>query len=193
LVNNCRRRREGGAGQRTPPAVGEQANLKEQATMNTPSPRRQTGHEPLALVVSRIFDAAPAMVFSLWSDPAQVKEWWHPKDFTTPVFEMDFRVGGRYRYCIRSQGRDSWARGTYREIDAPTRLVFTFQWDSGDAAHDAETLVTLTFDAESGERTRLTFRQEPFRASKERDSHAEGWGQLLDAFAQFVAAQGSAR
>jgi uncharacterized protein YndB with AHSA1/START domain len=146
-----------------------------------------------ALVVSRVFDAPPAAVFSLWSDPAHVKQWWHPKDFTTPVFEMDFRVGGAYRYCIRSNGTDSWAEGTYREIEAPRRLVFTFRWDSGDAAHDAETLVTMTFAPERGGQTLLTFRQEPFASNPARDSHAEGWGQLLDAFGSFVATQRTAR
>ena len=53
----------------------------------------ETGH---VLVIERVFDAPPALVFRLWSDPARVKEWWHPKDFVTPSFEMDFREGGAY-------------------------------------------------------------------------------------------------
>jgi uncharacterized protein YndB with AHSA1/START domain len=149
--------------------------------------------EAAALVVSRVFDAPPATVFSLWSDPVHVKQWWHPKGFTTPTFEMDFRVGGGYRYCIRSQGRDSWAHGTYREIDAPTRLVFTFRWESGDVAHDAETLITITFTPERGDRTLVAFRQEPFASAQARDGHAEGWSQVLDAFAAFVTAQEETR
>jgi uncharacterized protein YndB with AHSA1/START domain len=161
--------------------------------MNSKSRPRKTDPDAAALVVSRVFDAPPATVFRLWSDPAHVKEWWHPQDFTTPVFEMDFRIGGSYRYCIRSQGQDGWAKGTYREIEAPLKLVFTFQWESGDAAHDAETLVTVTFEPERGAKTRLTFRQEPFSSAQVRDSHAEGWGQVLDAFQAFAATEGSAR
>jgi len=140
-----------------------------------------------ALVLTRIFDAPPATVFRLWSDPARVKEWWHPKDFTTPVFEMDFREGGAYRYCIRSKGQDGWAHGVYREIDAPHRIVMSFQWESGDAGHDRPTLVTVTFDAEGNDKTRLTFRQEPFASEPERKSHGQGWGEVLDAFAQALA------
>jgi hypothetical protein len=57
-----------------------------------------------ALVLERVFDAPPAAVFSLWSDPAHVREWWHPAGYTTPVFEMDFRVGGGLS-ILHSQGR----------------------------------------------------------------------------------------
>jgi len=59
------------------------------------SNRSDQGGDARALVLTRVFDAPPDAVFALWSDPAHVQAWWHPKDFTTPVFEMDFRVGGR--------------------------------------------------------------------------------------------------
>ena len=140
-----------------------------------------------ALVLTRVFDATPGQVFRLWSDPEHVKEWWHPKDFTTPVFEMDFRVGGNYRYCIRSEKHDGWAHGHYQQIDAPHRLVFSFQWESGDAVHDAATLVTLTFEPKGDEQTLLTFRQAPFASAAARDSHGAGWSQVLDAFGQSLA------
>ena len=140
-----------------------------------------------ALVIRRVFDAPPQTVFRLWSDPARVKEWWHPKDFTTPTFEMDFRRGGAYRYSIRSAEHHGWAHGVYREIDPPNRLVMTFQWDTGDTAHDQPTLVTITFEAEGEGKTLLTFRQEPFTSEAERQSHTAGWRQVLDAFAQALA------
>ena len=139
-----------------------------------------------ALILQRLIDAPAALVFAAWSDPAHVAAWWHPEGFTTPVFQMDFRVGGAYRYCIRKDGVDHWARGSYREIVVPSRLAFTFQWQSGDVAHDAETLVTVTFEPH-GDRTWLTFRQEPFATGSARHGHGVGWTQVLDAFASFVA------
>ncbi|MCE9657272.1 MAG: SRPBCC domain-containing protein [Burkholderiales bacterium] len=144
-----------------------------------------------ALVLRRVFDAPPQTVFRLWSDPARVKEWWHPKDFTTPTFEMDFREGGAYRYSIRSEKNHGWAHGVYREIDAPNRLVMSFQWETGDVAHDQPTLITITFEAEGEGKTLLTFRQEPFSSEGERLSHGAGWGQVLDAFAQVLAGANS--
>jgi uncharacterized protein YndB with AHSA1/START domain len=144
------------------------------STVATPADTQQ-------LVLRRVFDAPPRTVFHVWSDPSRVKEWWHPKDFTTPSFEMDFRQGGAYRHCIRSAKHQVWAHGVYHEIDPPSRLVMSFQWESGDATRDQPTLITVIFEAEGeGNRTLLTFRQEPFASEAERQSHVVGWGQVLD-------------
>jgi uncharacterized protein YndB with AHSA1/START domain len=145
-----------------------------------------------ALVLERLFDAPPETVFGLWADPEHVKEWWHPDHYTTPAFEMDFRVGGAYRFCIRKDGKDQWAHGTYREIDPPRRLVFSFQWGDGAAAAAANnplTLITLTFASAGDNTTRMTFRQEGFASTEDRHSHGQGWTQFLESFARFLATQ----
>ncbi|HZV92144.1 MAG TPA: SRPBCC domain-containing protein [Caldimonas sp.] len=144
------------------------------------------GTPATALVLRRTLDASPETAFAAWADPDHVREWWHPEGFTTPSFEMDFRVGGQYRYCIRKDGNDGWARGTYREIVAPRRIVFTFRWEKDDLSNEGETLITVTFEPE-GDRTRLTFRQEPFADGASRHNHGQGWKQVLDAFDAFVA------
>ena len=140
------------------------------------------------LVLQRLIDAPRDLVFEVWSVPLHVAEWWWPAGYTTPVFEMDFRVGGGFRYCIRKAGRDGWARGVYRDIVPPSRLAFTFHWQSGDVAHDAETLVTVTFEVREGG-TLLPFRQEPFSSSESRHGHGVGWNQVLESFESFVLAQ----
>ena len=142
-----------------------------------------------ALVLVRTFDAPLAMVFGVWSDPEHVKDWWNPGGFVAPVYEMDFRVGGAYRFCIRRDGKDSWAHGVYREIDAPRRIVQTFQWDSGDAAQDRPTVITLTFEPLGDDATRMTFRQEAFATDDARHQHGQGWSGVLESFAGFLARQ----
>jgi uncharacterized protein YndB with AHSA1/START domain len=156
---------------------------------NVSPPRGTPGDD--ALVLTRVFDALPEVVFSLWSDAAHVKAWWQPDGYTTPVFTMDFRVGGAYRYCIASGGRQSWARGEYRVIDPPQRIVMTFRWDSGDPAHDRETLITVTFAPEGDGATLMTFRQAPFDNDAARHSHGQGWSQVLDAFGRFLTPRSS--
>jgi uncharacterized protein YndB with AHSA1/START domain len=141
-----------------------------------------------SLVLQRVFAAPPEIVYAAWSDPAHVAEWWHPKEFTTPVFEMDFRVGGRFRYCIRSERHEGWAHGSYREIEAPRRIVFTFQWEGGPDVPEPQTLITLTFDPD-GDDTLLTFRQEPFASDAARHSHGQGWQQVLGHLDAFLAAR----
>src|SRR5438105_5799491 len=95
-------------------------------------------------------DAPREVVFAAWTDAEQAAQWWGPQGFTTISCEMDVRVGGGYRACMRSpEGTRHCRRGTYREIVPPTRLVFTYAWEDADGNPGHETLVTVTFaDAE---------------------------------------------
>ena len=45
------------------------------------------------LVITRIFDAPRALVFKAWTDPKHVAQWWGPRGFTNPVWEMNARCG----------------------------------------------------------------------------------------------------
>ncbi|WEX07938.1 SRPBCC domain-containing protein [Chelativorans sp. AA-79] len=141
----------------------------------------------IALTLTRIFDAPPALVFEAWTTPEHLARWWGPKDFSVPSVEADFREGGAWRSCIRSpEGQDYWAHGIYREIVPPHHIVFNFMWEEEDAM---DTLITVTFEeAEAG--TRLTFHQSPFPTVESRDGHAEGWSECIDRLEVYIARQG---
>ena len=49
----------------------------------------------LEIRVERIFDAPRAHVFSIWTDPKLIPEWWGDG---AVVEEMNVRPGGRYRF-----------------------------------------------------------------------------------------------
>ncbi len=74
----------------------------------------------LEIRVERIFDAPRAHVFSVWTDPKLIPEWWGDG---TVVEEMDVRPGGTYRFRTAF----GVVEGEFREVDAPERLVQTFQ------------------------------------------------------------------
>ena len=92
----------------------------------------------LEIRVERVFDAPRDHVFSVWTDPQLIPEWWGDG---TVVEEMDVRTGGAYRF------RTAYGvvEGEYREVDAPARLVQTFM----------NHLQTLEFE-DLGEQTKLT-------------------------------------
>jgi uncharacterized protein YndB with AHSA1/START domain len=92
----------------------------------------------LEIVVERIFDAPREHVFSVWTDPHLIPEWWGDG---TVVEEMDVRPGGTYRFRT-AYGN---VEGEFREVEPPTRLVQTFQ----------NHLQTLEFE-DLGEQTKLT-------------------------------------
>src|SRR5947208_14779951 len=79
------------------------------------------------LTLTRVLDAPRELVFRMWTDPQHVAKWWGPMGFTNPVCEMDVRAGGALRIVMRApDGTEHAMTGTYREVVAPVRLVFTF-------------------------------------------------------------------
>ncbi|MDQ8020343.1 MAG: SRPBCC domain-containing protein [Moraxellaceae bacterium] len=137
------------------------------------------------LSITREFDAPRHLVFAAWTEARHQFRWMGPKDFTVLDCQIDLRVGGRYRTCIRSpDGQEYWFRGEYREIDAPARLVFTFAWEE-EGERGMENLVSLSF-SEQGGRTRMHFVQTPFQSVSERDSHMGGWTEAFDRLGDFI-------
>jgi uncharacterized protein YndB with AHSA1/START domain len=106
----------------------------------------------LEIRVERIFDAPRAHVFSVYTDPLLIPEWWGDG---TVVEEMDVRPGGAWRFRTAF----GVVAGEYREVDAPERLVQTFQ----------NHLQTLEFEDLGEGRTKLT-QTMSFATSEERDT-----------------------
>lgn len=81
------------------------------------------------IVVTRIIDAPPALVWRAWTEPELFKRWWGPKDYSSPVCEIDLRVGGKYLFCMRAPkeqgGQDSYNTGVYTHIVPLERLEFS--------------------------------------------------------------------
>jgi len=82
------------------------------------------------IVMTRTFDAPRELVFEAMSKVEHMREWWGPRGFTMPVCEMDFRVGGAYRFVQRGPDGDEYAfRGEFREIAPPERISWTFEFE----------------------------------------------------------------
>ena len=105
----------------------------------------------LEIRVERVFDAPRDHVYSVWTDPTLIPEWWGDG---TVVEEMDVRPGGSWRF------RTAYGivEGEYREVEPPQRLVQTFQ----------NHLQTLEFE-DLGEQTKLS-QTMLFGTTEERDT-----------------------
>jgi uncharacterized protein YndB with AHSA1/START domain len=115
-----------------------------------------TKHEAVELTITCVFDAPRELVFKAWIDPKQMAQWWGPKGFTNPVCELDVRPGGAIRIHMRApDGMVHPMTGTFREIAAPERLVFTAIAEDKAGKPLLEALTTVTFE-EHGGKTRLT-------------------------------------
>lgn len=105
------------------------------------------------ILLERVLDAPPELVFQVLTDPALIPKWWGRRIDTATVDKMDVRPGGLWRFVTRStDGEEHAFRGEFREIDPPKRLVQTFEWE-GLPGHIS--VDTMTLEEEDGQ-TRVT-------------------------------------
>lgn len=115
-------------------------NVNDPAKLTLPSDRE--------IVIERTFRAPRAAVFELWKEPAAVRAWYPCSTLQFIVCEIDFRVGGRWRWVTRDgSGREYPLSGSYREITRPERISFTQCFEPFPAG---EHVVTLTFEERDG-------------------------------------------
>jgi uncharacterized protein YndB with AHSA1/START domain len=142
-----------------------------------------TGSE-IALRLERSIAAPPAKVFEAWTRAEPLTLWFAPSpDFKAIVHALEPRAGGVYRIEMKSpDGDSSTVTGTFREVIAPSRLVFTWKWDRPGAE---ETLVTVAIQPE-GAGSRLVLLHERFSSTDERDKHNQGWTGCLSRLPKVV-------
>lgn len=137
-----------------------------------------TSRTDAALRVSRIIDADPERVFDAWTQAEQLRQWSCPEDATITDAQVDLRVGGRYRILMQGTETTHTATGIYKEIERPTRLVFTWDWEESEHTM-GETLVTVELK-DLGNATEVLITHERFPNREARDAHLEGWESCLN-------------
>jgi uncharacterized protein YndB with AHSA1/START domain len=132
---------------------------------------------PSSLLISRTYPASVDRVFKAWTDANQLGQWFAPTDDYTTQAIVDLEVGHEYRIAITHKGGNIHTiLGTYRLIDPPRKLVYTWRWEGGPMA---DTLVTVDF-APDGNATKVTITHEQFTNTEDRDKHNEGWNGCLN-------------
>ena len=111
------------------------------------------------ILIVREFDAPKDRVWKAFTTPELVRRWWHAKRGEMTVCEMDFRVGGTWRYAmVTPDGFEVAFHGDYVEIVPEERVVTRELYEGvprSVSEEDAATVNTATF-TEAAERTTLT-------------------------------------
>jgi uncharacterized protein YndB with AHSA1/START domain len=117
-------------------------NISGRATVTMPSDRE--------IVITREFDAPRILVFEAWTQPEHVAQWWDPSGAPLAECEIDLRPHGAFRFVHKGpDGPTHPFMGTYREITAPARLVFSTRVSPS----GAEAIGTLVFTEREGRTT----------------------------------------
>jgi uncharacterized protein YndB with AHSA1/START domain len=101
--------------------------------------------------IERVFNAPRERVWQAHTDPALVAQWWgRGNELVIERFEPV--RGGHWRFVEHADGQAHGFEGRFREVTAPNKLVYTFEWD-GMPAHVV--VNDLTFEDLGDGRTKL--------------------------------------
>lgn len=139
----------------------------------------------LDLVLERVIDVPPSLVWEAWTTPEHLKHWFVPAPWSVTDCEIDLRPGGIFRSVFRSpEGQEFPNIGCYLEVVPIERLVWTDALLPGyrPAAEPFFTAV-LTFTP-SGGGTRYVataiHRDPEGRKKHEEMGFYDGWGKVVD-------------
>lgn len=161
-------------------------------------PATDGGGEPVAereTVFRRVFDAPARLLFTAYSTPEHMRQWFGPPGWTLTQCELDFRPGGKLQLAMTgSDGVEGPAFvGEYLEI-VPNRTII---YRGAFALPGAELMtVTISFeeDEASGQTTlniHTLFASVAMKNAHLRDGYARSWVVIFDQLAGHVAATGA--
>jgi len=159
--------------------------MKASAVASEPESQRE-------VTITRVYDAPARLLFEAYSKPEHVMRWFGPKGWPLTLCEMDFRVGGRFRFAMTgpSGKQNTPFGGEYLEIIPDRKIVYDNGFETKGAGR---MVVTVTYDEKDG-KTTLTIRT-LFESIAMRNSHVsrgyeQGTNSGLDQLADLVAAMG---
>ncbi len=158
-------------------------------------------------LIARTFAAPRRLVFQAWTDPQKMAQWWGPHAIVNFLCKMDVRTGGAWRIdMLAPDGAVYPAKGIYREVVAPERLVFTTdcsehpaEWHdlvnpnrgNGELNPAGEMVSLVTFDEHDGGTTlaiRTRFETPAIRDAMLAMGMTRGWAQSLERLDMLLAA-----
>ena len=151
-----------------------------------PGPPGEGGRE---LTIKRVFDAPRELVWRAFTEAEQFAQWFGHPPFTTPAstVSMDVRPGGEWRATQVNQetGTELPFAGSYREVEEPERLVFTFE-NVEDRDDPMVEVVTVTLD-DLGGRTEVTLNQAGYMPPAQYKRTEQGYGAFFDQLEELLA------
>ena len=152
---------------------------------NAPAPSPAAERE---IVLSRIINAPPELVFEAFTEVRHLSRWWGPDGFTTTTRAFEFRNGGEWNFVMHGpDGTDYQEWITWTEIVVPERIALVH----GESRDDPDAFESVLTFVPIGTTTRVQMRT-VFPTKELRDEAAEkyhaveGGRQTLSSLAAYV-------
>lgn len=131
------------------------------------------------LTIKKVFDAHIDVVWTAWTNPDHIINWWAPQGMKIEVIEHDFKIGGIWKYSMPlPDGNLFISEGKYLEIDPYKKIVTTANFRP--MTENVE--MHVLFEAD-GNKTIFTFsivhETEEYCKQQEEMGFYNGWGSSL--------------
>ena len=78
------------------------------------------------LTISRDFDAPRDLVWTAWTEPEHIAQWFGPEGFSTRIDEYELKSGGRFTYVmIGPDGKEYPGTSLFKQVTPKDRIVAT--------------------------------------------------------------------
>lgn len=155
--------------------------------MNKPMPLSQITPDQDAIVTEIEIAAPPVRIFQALTDPAQLLRWWTDDTCKTSIWQMDARLGGKWRFeASDPSGKivvngiiNFEAHGEITEFDPPRVLAYTWLGNWHDHPERPSMARWELAATKTGTRVKIThsgFADQPVA----RKDYASGWPGLLE-------------
>lgn len=107
------------------------------------------------ITISRVFNYPRELVYTAFTDPKHLIQWWGPTGFRNTFHSFELKPGGRWSFMMHGPDGKDWPNLiVYHEIVPNQRLVYSHGSSEEDPEHFR---VTITF-VDLGGKTELTMR-----------------------------------
>ncbi len=138
----------------------------------------------LEILLTREFEAPIELVFEVLTRPEHVREWFAPFDHKMTVCSIDLRVGGNYHMVfVTEDGTECSFRGTYLEVEPPTRTVKTWLFEGWPDAGAVESTDLHETDGVTKLTNKLAFGD---KAGRDRMTTFDGMEDSFDNMEEYV-------
>ncbi len=149
------------------------------------------------LILERIVDVSPELVFRAWTTPKHLTPWFCPKPYRTIECEIDLKPGGIFFVQMADPNGNKLPAtpGCYLEIVPNRRLVWTSALGPGFRPHDSSVApwfftASLTFDPHGDGGCKYTataiHATKVHAAAHDKMGFTHGWAIVLDQLVEYV-------
>jgi uncharacterized protein YndB with AHSA1/START domain len=117
------------------------------------------------ITITYEFNAPAARVFKAMTDAKMIGQWWGPRVYTTEVDKLEPRAGGQWRFINRAaDGGEHGFHGVFHLVDAPKRIVQTFEYEGAPGHVSLESMTLEEADGKTLVTAHSVFQSEADRA-----------------------------